>query len=127
MKAAMHCHRLGRVALGVALMGLPHLAGGQPPETERSTLATGLVVESVRASIPPSVDAGDGIITVVRIDPARYRFRLLTAAEHGRSRTAPDWARDFELTGVINASMFQSGGRSTGLMADGKREGSEAV
>jgi len=46
---------------------------------------------------------------------------LLTAAEHGAARTAPDWARDFGLTGVINASMFRSGGRSTGLMVDGTR------
>jgi len=115
----MHCHRLGRAALGIALAGLPHLVGAQPPETVRTTLATGLVVESVPVSIPPPVEAGDGIITLVRIDPARYRLQLLTAAEHGSARTAPDWAREFGLTGVINASMFKPGGRSTGLMIHG--------
>ena len=56
--------------------------------------APGLVVELVRAEREPLVDMGDRLITLVRIDPARYRFRLLTAAEHG-ARPAPrlaSWA-----------------------------------
>jgi hypothetical protein len=96
------------------------VGGGPPTTTPEGTvvLGPGLVVEYVPASIDPAVDAGDRLITLVRIDPVHYRFRLLTAAFHG-SRPAPQWARDFNLTGVINASMFVQGDRSTGLMVDG--------
>jgi len=95
---------------------------GQHPQTpqEPVTLAPGLVVEYVRASIQPSVDVGDRIITLVRIDPSRHQFRLLTAADHG-ARTAAEWSRDFGLTGVINASMYRADLRSTGLMIDGQQ------
>lgn len=93
----------------------------KPPPTSKQTLGPGLVVERVHASIAPPVDAGDRIITLVRIDPEHYRFRLLTKSEHG-SRTAPEWVREFDLTGVINASMFLGGDqRSTGFMVDGER------
>jgi hypothetical protein len=92
-----------------------------PPPASRQTLGPGLVVERVHASISSPVDAGDGIITLVRIDPQHYRFRLLTASEHG-ARPAPEWVREFNLAGVINASMFlDTDRRSTGLMVDGER------
>jgi len=93
-----------------------------PPPASRQTLGPGLVVERVQASIPPPIDVGDRIITLVRIDPQHYRFRLLTASEHG-ARPAPEWVREFNLTGVINASMFlnDTDRRSTGLMFDGER------
>jgi len=116
-----------RVAALVAAVGLVLTlstwarAEKKPPPASRQTLEPGLIVERIRASVTPPVDAGDRIITLVRIDPERYRLRLLTKSEHG-SRTAPEWVREFNLTGVINASMFLGGDqRSTGFMIDGDR------
>ncbi len=108
-----------RAILASTLLLAPLLLGAGPPEIKRSTLTQGLIVESVSVSIEPPVAAGDGIITLVRIDPAHFLPRLLTAEEHGSSRTAAGWAREFGLAAVINASMFLPGGKSTGLMVDG--------
>jgi len=88
--------------------------------------APGLLVEQVRGWVEPAAAVGDRLITLVRIDPEQYDFRLLTAAEHGQ-RTAPDWVEDFDLTGVINASMFRSDLTSTGLMVDGDKVHSRRV
>ena len=48
-------------------------------------------------------------ITVVRVDPHRYRFTVLSARLEGVSPvpTVQEWASRYRLTGVINASMFQ--------------------
>jgi hypothetical protein len=39
----------------------------------------------------------------------------------GGSRTAPEWAREFGLTGLINASMFAPDTRSIGILVAGER------
>jgi hypothetical protein len=105
-----------------AFLAVAPVTQAEIPPPAKQTLAPGLVIERVHASVAPTVDTGNRIITLVRVDPKRYRFRLLTKAEHG-SRTAPEWVRKFDLTGVINASMFlgDTEQRSTGLMVDGDR------
>jgi hypothetical protein len=55
---------------------------------------------------------------MVRIDPARYRFRLLTAKAEGGDRPVTEWLSTFRLTGVTNASMYGHDRRSVGLMVD---------
>lgn len=121
-RAALGCATVAIIVIAGPAMTLArdsaHDRSVESDHAQSRTLAKGLVVDDVEASIPSTVDAGDGIITMVRIDPALYRFHLLTAAAHG-ARTAPQWAREFKLTGVINASMFQPNQRSTGLMVDG--------
>ena len=64
---------------------------------------------------------GDSKVTVLRIDPSRWAFRLLTARALGsRMKTADAWAKEHKLVAVINASMFLTDGRtSTGLMRGG--------
>lgn len=59
--------------------------------------------------------AGDRLIRVLRIDPARYRLRLLNASSEpgGHPRTARDWAEKNHLTAAINASMYQADMRSS--------------
>jgi uncharacterized protein YigE (DUF2233 family) len=113
----------------LALCLLPAVAGAgqsagssasKSPVPEGTEIAPGLVVERVPATLPSPVRKGRGAITLVRIDPRRYELRLLTAAEHG-TRTAPKWVQDFDLTGVINASMFLEDMTSTGLMIDGDK------
>jgi len=79
-------------------------------------IAPGLVVERLRASLAPPVPVGDRRITIVRVDPSRYRLRLLTARSDGGARPLPAWVRDFGLTGAINASMYHPGGGSTGML-----------
>ncbi len=71
---------------------------------------------------PISSRFGESTIHVVRIDSARFGFRLLCASQHGkRKRSAPEWCREFHLVGAVNASMFAEDGlTSTGLLiADG--------
>ncbi|HET8946223.1 MAG TPA: phosphodiester glycosidase family protein [Candidatus Polarisedimenticolia bacterium] len=59
--------------------------------------------------------AGDRLIRVLRIDPTRYRLKLLNASSEagGRPRTARDWAERNHLTAAINASMYQADMRSS--------------
>jgi hypothetical protein len=78
--------------------------------------APGLVIERLRADVDPPVAVGDHMLTLVRVDPARYDLRLLTALADGGARPLDRWVADFGLTGAINASMFLDDRRSTGLM-----------
>jgi len=47
-------------------------------------------------------------ITIIRIDPDRYTFRLVCAKETGSKRmTVKEWCRRFGLLGGVNAGMYQ--------------------
>lgn len=61
-----------------------------------------------------------GPLTIVRIDPRHWRFRLLAANQLGGAHTAAQWARKHGLGGAINASMFHADYRSIGMLADGE-------
>jgi uncharacterized protein YigE (DUF2233 family) len=67
----------------------------------------------------PGAASGDGKITVVRVDPARFDLRLLNASAPGEGslRTVRAWAERAGAVAAINASMFQEDYRtSIGLM-----------
>lgn len=97
------------------------MAGGGAPQAERRHEAEpGLVVERWQAPATSSVKSPP-MITLVRVDPARFSFHLFTARDHGGARSAPRWQRDFDLVGVINAGMYMPNERSAGLMVDGDR------
>jgi hypothetical protein len=50
----------------------------------------------------------DSGITIVRIDPRVYSFKLLCASEYGRIRmTAKKWCQEHHLISAINAGMYQ--------------------
>ncbi len=85
----------------------------------RREIAAGLSVERARAGVASFVGVGDQCITVVRAEPARWQLRLMQARDSGGERTAEEWSSGFGLAAVINASMYQSNGRSVGLMIDG--------
>ncbi len=87
-----------------------------PPWGALQAQRPGIVVDRVRASVAPTVDVGDRRITIVRVDLDRYRLRILTAERHGGRRAVPDWVRDHDLAGAINAGMFLPSGRSVGFM-----------
>jgi hypothetical protein len=59
--------------------------------------------------------AGDRRVHILRIDPARFRLRLLNASSEpgGRPRTVRDWSERYHLTAAINASMYQADMRSS--------------
>jgi len=49
----------------------------------------------------------DSKIFILRADPLRCSFRILSASEHKReNRTAEGWAKDFGVNVVVNAGMF---------------------
>jgi len=82
---------------------------------EWSKVAEGLLLGEFAPSRKSSIS--DDPVTVLRIDPAKYSFRLLTAAETGdKARTAREWCREFGLDAAINASMYRVDLRSTGYM-----------
>jgi hypothetical protein len=64
---------------------------------------------------PADPSAGDTTIRVARIDPARFRLRLLLAGEglDGTTRSVAGWGRDHKLAAAVNASMFQEDGRTS--------------
>jgi uncharacterized protein YigE (DUF2233 family) len=67
----------------------------------------------------PPLAEGDGKITVVRVDPARFDLRLLNASAPGEGalRSARGWAARVGAVAAINASMYQEDHRtSVGLM-----------
>jgi hypothetical protein len=65
---------------------------------------------------------GDSLVTVLRIDPARFALRLLNASapSQGKSLPAGQWCDKNGLVAAINASMFQKDGKaSCGYMRAG--------
>ena len=121
---AAACHR-GSSAEHEA--GAAASAAPPPPLVECAgtsrEIAPGLRVERVRASVESPVAVGDRCVTVVRAEPARWELRLMQARDSGGDRTAEEWSARFGLAAVINASMYQSNGRSVGLMVDGEHAG----
>lgn len=77
----------------------------------------GLTIERIPG---PAHDApGDGLVTLVRIDLARYRLSLITEMENeGAWRTLPAWAEAEHLVAGVNAAMFEENGRASGLLVD---------
>jgi hypothetical protein len=64
-------------------------------------------VEYRKLSLGPAPLGGTGELHVVRINPDGAKLQLLTAREHGSTnRTAREWSRDFHLSVVINAGMY---------------------
>ncbi len=60
----------------------------------------------------------DSKITIVKIDPKFYSFKLLCASEHGKVKmTVRGWCEKFNLIAAINAGMYQKDGfTNVGLM-----------
>ncbi len=57
-------------------------------------------------------------ISILRIDPDHFRFKLLSASQnHNKQRTIKRWVREFDLLAGINAGMFwEDRVTSTGYM-----------
>jgi hypothetical protein len=100
----------------------PGAAGARGPDSGEkgwTRLAPGL--EVARLAVPAAREA---VITVVRVDPARWRFSLLSAKLRGLdpAPTVSEWVERHGVTGAINASMYQEDGRTAvGYMREGRR------
>ncbi|HZN04393.1 MAG TPA: phosphodiester glycosidase family protein [Candidatus Polarisedimenticolia bacterium] len=81
-------------------------------ETPWERLEPGLEIAAFRSRLAA---AGDRMVNVLRIDPTRFRLRLLNASSEpgGRPRTVRDWSERYHLTAAINASMYQADMRSS--------------
>ncbi|PKN65181.1 MAG: hypothetical protein CVU57_11120 [Deltaproteobacteria bacterium HGW-Deltaproteobacteria-15] len=100
----------------IALIGIAFFFFSAPAECQNwFKLADGLLLGEFTPSRKSPIS--DHPVTVLRIDPARYSFRLLSALEHGgKERTARGWCEEFGLLAAINASMYMVDLRSTGYM-----------
>jgi uncharacterized protein YigE (DUF2233 family) len=60
----------------------------------------------------------DSKITIVKIDPKFYSFKLLCASEHGKVKmSVKKWCQKYNLLSAINAGMYQEDGiRNVGYM-----------
>jgi len=81
---------------------------GSNPDTVWQKLSDGLELGFFHSPHPS--ETGDSMIRVLRIEPARYKLRLLnaSASENGRSLSAKEWCRQNGLVAAINASMYQA-------------------
>jgi hypothetical protein len=63
---------------------------------------------------PEKSIVNDSRLTILKIDPSKCRFTLLSASEHGRkNRTAEEWATEFGMSLTVNAGMYStSNGRT---------------
>ena len=99
----------GPLRLGAAILVLLAFAGAPASaESPWTVLEKGLALAVFEA--PKKSRLGDSKITVVRIDPRYFKFKLLTSQlEGGERRSAGQWARRHGLVAAINAGMFQRG------------------
>jgi uncharacterized protein YigE (DUF2233 family) len=63
------------------------------------------------------------MMTILRINPKRFAFRLLMASAHGdRPRSAKEWTKEFKLLAAINAGLYFKDNRTAvGMMIDGDK------
>lgn len=99
------------------------IAAGTPARAEIvwRPLAPGL--EFARAQAPGQHRAGDGRVTLVRIDPAKAKLALAMARFEGdKPRTAAAWARAKRFAFAVNAGLYQQDHlTNVGLMRDGRK------
>lgn len=80
-------------------------------------------LELARPLAPGTPRAGDGLVTIVRIDPAKAKLALAMAKFEGeKRRTAAEWAREKHWIFAVNAGLYQEDYMTNvGLMRDGRR------
>jgi len=80
--------------------------------------SSGLSQDDLWKRVDEGLYVMDSKITIVKIDPKFYSFRLLCATEYGNSRlTAKDWCLRHKLISAINAGMYREDGlKSVGYM-----------
>ena len=111
------------VARSIAIDALPGDANANPCPVDMPSLGAGLTVERWPIAATPAA-GGPACIDVVRADLARYRLRVLSSGDAGR--TALVWRDGDKLAAVTNAGMFHAGGAPVGLViANGVERGTD--
>jgi len=101
---------LASTSLGFPARIGPAAARPAPGPTWRPVAAG---VEYAALPIEKPVESGDGVLHVLRIDPARAELRAHMASEPGEeSRTAQEWCAAKDLVAVINLGMYAMDMRS---------------
>ena len=93
------------ILLATVVSGL----SGQNPSSEISwkKIDEGLYLSEYPS--PKKSSLSDSKITILKIDPSKYNFNLLSAKENGEIvRTAKQWAEQKKQIAVINAGMYQA-------------------
>ena len=78
------------------------------PDTIWQKLSEGLELGLFHSPHPS--ETGNSMIRVLRIEPTRYKLKLLnaSASENGQPLSAKEWCRQNGLVAAINASMYQA-------------------
>jgi exopolysaccharide biosynthesis protein len=99
-----------RHLLSGILMVLVGAERGVPAQAASSwqTLAPGMEIQYVESRKQSRL--GDSKITVLRIDPSRWKLEVMGVVQTGEGggHTAREWARQHQYTAAINAGMFES-------------------
>jgi len=115
-----HAAWMPRLLLASVLAGF---AGGNTARGEIvwRPLEQGLELAQIKA--PGEHRTGDGLVTLVRIDPAKTKLALAMAKFEGdQKRTAAEWARAKNFAFVVNAGLYQEDHlTNVGLMRDGRK------
>jgi hypothetical protein len=108
--------------IGLATLPLVLLAAATPPPPGAEWRALQPGFELGRFLSPRPSQMGDSTISVVRVDPALFELRLLSAKLlEVDALPAPEWAARHGALAVINASMFREDGlTSVGHMRAGE-------
>jgi len=88
-----------------------------PCAPEPHTFAAGITATRVAIGVDAAT-GGPACLDLVRIDLARFRPRMLTAARDGAAHPAPAWRETFHLAAAINAGMFHDDGTPVGLLVE---------
>ena len=90
----------------VVLCGALRLEAG---DSKWRSLDTGLSLAEF--TVAPEAGNGNDKITVLRIDPDYYVFKLLCSSQLGGIKlTAKEWCQKFHLKAAVNAGMYQEDG-----------------
>jgi hypothetical protein len=77
-------------------------------------------LETAEYLLPSKSSHGDSKVTVLKVDPTKYGFKLLSAEQlKTNNKKAPQWAKDHKAIAVFNTGMFKLEGNfktSTGFM-----------
>ncbi len=112
------------------LLALVALAPGGPSFRSGAVDVLGPGLELLTFVLPQESIVGDSTVTILRIDPVRWRLSLHSISEIGIAnvRSAREWCEEEGLVAAMNAGMFATD-RSThvGYMRSGKHVNSGGV
>ncbi|MFZ5586557.1 MAG: phosphodiester glycosidase family protein [Thermodesulfobacteriota bacterium] len=112
---------LASAALAVLLLTVAPAVAAEPAWRP---LAPGLDFAFLTAEA--SVRAGSPRLALLRVDPARHRFRILAASEGQDGFHAAEWRRRTKALAVFNAGQFTAERSYLGLLIqDGRRRGNQ--